>query len=145
MPTLEAATPLQRVCEQCGAGLTGNATCSDRFDELLALDHSRAEPWGSRHGLAFSVFTLQHSRDASLEMIERCIEMLRRVYVGGEDLSRVIGDLRHREGAKPQAPDVVRTPTVFAFTIDDMRDFAADSYVANLDAWCRATLDAWSR
>jgi catechol 2,3-dioxygenase-like lactoylglutathione lyase family enzyme len=27
---------------------------------LLALDHSRQEPWGSRHGVAFAAFALQH-------------------------------------------------------------------------------------
>lgn len=140
-------TPLQRVCDQCGAALAGGVSCKERFDELLALDHSRAEPWGSRHGLAFAVFTLQHSRDASPGMIQRCVEMLRRVYADGEDVANVVAGMRLRHDEPNAQADASRVdvPAVFAFTIADMRDFAADTYSANLGAWCRATLDSWSR
>ena len=149
MPTFEAATPLQRVCEQCGAALNAGVSCRERFDILLALDHSRTEPWGSRHGLAFAVFTLQHALDVPPEMIDRCLEMLRRVYVNGEERQHVVASLRRDHGA-PGAASSPRdggsfTPNVFAFTIDDMGDFSADTYAADLDAWCRATIEAWSR
>ena len=52
---------MSATCNECGARY-GNSTdsCVVRFDQLLALDHSRREPWGSRHGLAFAVFALQH-------------------------------------------------------------------------------------
>ena len=149
MPTHEAATPLQRVCEQCGAALNAGVPCRERFDVLLALDHSRTEPWGSRHGIAFTVFTLQHAQGAPREMIERCLEMLRRVYVNREERQRVMTSLR-RDHVAPGAASSKRdggsfTPNVFAFTIDDMGDFSADTYPADLDAWCRATIEAWSR
>ena len=50
-------------CEECGAEYPEPAdSCQARFDQLLALDHSRQEPWGSRHGLAFAAFALQHPR-----------------------------------------------------------------------------------
>jgi hypothetical protein len=138
----------QRTCEECGAVLTDGITCRERFDELLALDHSRTEPWGSRHGLAFAVFTLQHAPSASHEMVERCRDMLQRVYVNGEERHQVYTTLRASH-ARPLASSPCQMPPIaphgFAFTIADMGDFAADTYVANLDAWCRATLDAWSR
>jgi Family of unknown function (DUF5946) len=144
-----AAAPIQRVCDQCGAAITSNASCAERFDVLLALDHSRTEPWGSRHGLAFAVFTLQHSRGVSPEAVQRCWEMLHRVYVLDEDRSKVANDLRRRgafiDVTLPNLAAAYQAPNIFAVTIDDMAEFAAESYALNLDAWCRATLEAWSR
>ena len=147
MSVPDAAGAIQRVCDECGASISGGMSCRERFDVLLALDHSRTEPWGSRHGIAFAVFTLQHSKSASHEMVERCLDMLRRVYVDGEDRLKVYTDMRDAHArtmsSSPcQMPPIA--PYVFAFTIDDMGDFSADTYVENLDACCRATLDAWS-
>ena len=145
----DATTPLQRVCDQCGAQVRPDASCVERFDALLALDHSRAEPWGSRHGLAFAVFTLQHSRNVSAETVERCREMLHRVYVLGEDRMHVANSFRRKaHSADISVPRLGAghcIPNIFAFTIDDMGDFAAETYVVKLDAWCRATLAAWSQ
>jgi len=46
-------------CPECGASYaTEDDSCSARFERLLALDHSRQEPWGSRHGQAFAAFAL---------------------------------------------------------------------------------------
>ena len=58
-------------------------TAPTRFELLLALDHSRAEPWGSRHGQAFAAFALQHPvrHAASLDV---AWELLYRVYCGPE-------------------------------------------------------------
>ena len=48
-------------CPQCGGALASpDDSCASRFDTLLALDHSRQEPWGSRHASAFATFALQH-------------------------------------------------------------------------------------
>ena len=147
MPTHEA-TLFQQVCEQCGAPLNAGMSCRERFDELLALDHARAEPWGSRHGLAFSVFTLQHSRDVSRDMIARCLDILRRVYVNGEERQHVVTSIRRDHGAPGAASSprdaATGAPNVFGFTIDHMGDFSADTYAADLDAWCLATIEAWS-
>ncbi|MDQ2665060.1 MAG: DUF5946 family protein [Gemmatimonadota bacterium] len=135
------------MCDQCGAPVAASASCAERFDLLLALDHSRAEPWGSRHGLAFAAFTLQHSRGASAETVQRCIEMLHRTCNLGEDRTYVANSFRSESGGvSPPSPSSHHgAPDTFAFTIDDMGDFAADSYAERLDAWCRATLAAWSR
>ena len=37
-------------------------TCGELFDRLLALDHSRRQPWGALHGEAVACYFLQHSR-----------------------------------------------------------------------------------
>lgn len=46
-------------CAACGAETAG-ATCEERFERLLELDHSRREPWGPLHGVAVACFFLQH-------------------------------------------------------------------------------------
>jgi hypothetical protein len=94
-------------CPECGAMYSEERdSCAARFEELLALDHSRREPWGSRHGQAFAAFALQHpvTRAASLD---RAWAALWRI------------------------------------TIRDLADFAAETYPARLDAWCRAALSSW--
>lgn len=135
------------MCDQCGAPVAAGASCAERFDLLLALDQSRAEPWGSRHALAFAAFTLQHTRDASAETVQRCLEVLHRVCTLGEDTTYVANSLRSESGGvnPPITSSHQRAPDTFAFTIDDMGDFAGDSYAERLDAWCRATLAAWMR
>ena len=134
-------------CPECGAVYEINGdSCAARFDMLLALDHSRQEPWGSRHGQAFAVFALQHptSYPASLD---RAWEVLYRIYVLGKPPAEVFGALVAARGAAPAALDVpprsarpIGAPMV---TIADLADFAAETYVERFDAWCRATLAAW--
>ena len=134
-------------CPQCGApdDASGNA-CADRFAELLALDHSRTEPWGSRHGLAFSAYVLQHPRDYAQDVHAACWRMLYRVYVQGEDRQAVATEMRALHGgalahvAVPAFPGVDAKPRSFGTTIADLGAFDAAAYPTLLDAWCRATL-----
>lgn len=51
------------MCEDCGARL-GNKTCAELFLDLLALDHSRQQPWGPLHGVVTAAFFLQHPSDS---------------------------------------------------------------------------------
>jgi hypothetical protein len=137
-------------CAQCGAdyGASG-ATCADRFAELLALDHSHQEPWGSRHGLAFAAYALQHPQDQPFPVRAGCWFLLYRVYVHGVDPAHMVRVMRAHDGGLP--PDFTMPPLPaaenaagpFAVTIADLGDFAADAYPAQLDAWCRATLVAF--
>jgi len=137
-------------CPQCHAthSVPGVA-CSDRFAELLALDHSRTEPWGSRHGLAFSAFVLQHPRDYPPDVRDAAWRMLWRVYVQGVDRLHVAREMRALQGGVPATVPVPPVPVasdtarLFAVTIADLGDFAAERYPALLDAWCRATLAAY--
>jgi hypothetical protein len=135
-------------CEQCGATL-GAASCGERFAELLALDHSRQEPWGSRHGLAFAAFTLQHPAGQSPATLERCWSMLFRVYVIGEHRTQVATAMRRYGTTSPEGAYIPPLSTMpdgahsFSFTLADMDTFPAERYAADLDAWCLATIDAW--
>lgn len=135
-------------CPECGATYSEEGqSCAARFEELLALDHSRREPWGSRHGQAFAAFALQHpvTHEASLD---RAWAALWRIYVAGESPARVFGALVTHRGRIPLADkNVPARPATRALmpsvTIGDLADFAAETYPARLDAWCRAALSSW--
>lgn len=147
-------------CSECGGVLRNGESCANRFAELLALDHSRQEPWASRHGIAFAVFTLQHSRSAPPDSLEQCWGMLQRVFVHGDDRADVTRGLRSRyqsarggdsakqHAARSESWDTLPLPSItpqrFATTIQDMGSFDAATYAADLDAWCMATINAWN-
>ena len=134
-------------CPECGASYAdAGDTCESRFALLLALDHSRQEPWGSRHGMAFAAFALQHPARFATSL-DHAWAALFQIYAAHMDARYVFATLRAnalktpQDWAVPPRPAAkVRLPTM---TIADLADFAADTYPDNLDAWCRATLDAW--
>lgn len=108
------------------------------------------EPWGSRHGLAFAAYTLQHPSTQAPDVLRRCWTMLCRVYLSGDDRDAVARGMR-RLGAEHRAWDVPPPPATweasdgFPVTIADLGDFAADSYAARLDAWCRGILTTFGQ
>ena len=136
-------------CASCGATYSVSGDdCNARFDALLALDHSRSEPWGSRHGLAFSAFALQHPDRYDPDVLQRAWLFLNAVYIRGSDRADVARALR-RGGRETPQWDVPPLPAErprgsFDLTIADLGSFAADAYAANLDRWCRATVSGWS-
>src|SRR4051794_16379501 len=82
-------------CPECGARYeTAEDNCQRRFDALLALDHSRTEPWGSRHAVAFSVLALQHPDRFPTDVAERSWVTLYSVYAQGNDYLRVTAAVR---------------------------------------------------
>ena len=148
-PLVPATRLTVHTCTQCGAVYEReDDSCAERFSALLALDHSRQEPWGSRHGSAFAVYTLQHPGGASREALERSWAMLYRIHVAGDEPSYVARALRQANDGRPPAWHVPPLPAEmgksrqFRMTIADLRDFEAGSYAARLEDWCRATLGA---
>ena len=136
------------VCHECSAVYEANGdNCQRRFDALLALDHSRTEPWGSRHGLAFSAFALQHPDRFPADVPERAWIMLYSVYIEGRDYLRVTTALRRLGRQKPDwgIPMLpFERPTFrFAVTIADLGSFAVETYPQELDRWCKGALDGW--
>lgn len=137
------------VCPECGARYeSGRVECAERFAELLALDHARSEPWGSRHGLAFSVYALQHPDQYSAAVRAGAWRMLQRVYVQGADRLAVAAEMRALAGRLPVPDTVAPLPERagsaprFVVTIADVWPFSTAHYAEQLDKWCRATLDA---
>ena len=138
---------LMLTCMECGAVYEAECDdCARRFDSLLALDHSRTEPWGSRHGLAFSVFALQHPSRFPPDVAERAWILLYSVYVQGNDYQRVTAALRRMGRQNPNwgvPPLSGHRPASFPVTIADLGSFPADRYPEDLDRWCKATVAAW--
>lgn len=135
-------------CPGCGAVYeSAEESCAARFEALLALDHSRVEPWGSRHALAFSAFALQHPDRFARDVLERAWLILFSVYVQGNDAGRVVKALRRAGKRLPDwvlPPLPVGTPAPrFAVTIAGLGPFPAETYPAQLDAWCTAALAGW--
>jgi hypothetical protein len=136
------------VCLECGAVYAKDTDdCSLRFEALLALDHSRTEPWGSRHGLAFSAFALQHPDRFPPDVPERAWIMLYSVYMQGSDYVRVTAALRRMgrlnpEWGVPPLPAGKPVPP-YGITIADLGSFPAEGYPEQLDLWCKAPLNGW--
>jgi Family of unknown function (DUF5946) len=137
-----------RQCVECGARYTSDDdSCHARFEILLALDHSRQEPWGSRHGQAFAAFVLEHPT-AYATSLDAAWELLYRIYSLGEAAPTVIASLR-RDAGRPRSgggvPPRPRTQTSLPrVTIADLSGFAAATYPSQLNAWCEAALASWS-
>ena len=136
-------------CSQCGARYESpEDSCESRFNSLLALDHSRREPWGSRHGSAFAAFALQHPAGRSRDALARCWQLLYRIWVAGEDPQAVTHALRRIQNggldrfSGPPLPIDAGASRSFRVTIADLREFDAETYPPQLEDWCRATLEA---
>lgn len=132
-------------CPECGARYAeGSDSCAERFNQLLALDHSRREPWGSRHGQAFAAFALQHPAQYAASL-DTAWAALYRIYRLNERPLEVFTALRKPTGRAATASVPPRPPSSVrpAITIADLKDFAPDTYAARLDEWCRATLHAY--
>lgn len=137
------------MCPQCGAKYaTSDDSCARRFAELLALDHSRREPWGGRHGSSFSAYTLQHPAAESHASLERCWTLLYRIWIAGDDPQFVARTLRNAESGQPLTwtvpplPADAICPPRPVVTIADLGAFEPDEFPQQLEAWCRATLEA---
>jgi len=133
-------------CSECGAQFEDPAdSCVSRFEGLLALDHSRQEPWGSRHGQAFAAFALEHPIRHAVSL-DAAWTGLYRVYVFRQSALHVftsirkLGPLGARDGVPPRPARPLARPSI---TIADLEDFAAETYATRLDAWCRSALAAW--
>src|SRR6185503_612151 len=116
-------------CPQCGALYPDpTLTCQERFQALLALDHSRAEPWGSLHGVVFSCFTLQHPEGQERQALERAWIALYRIVVKGDEPARVFEGLRKaapQEPAEWQVPPLPEVPPAggpYAVTLAELGD-----------------------
>ncbi len=133
--------------ECCAAFRDSEDSCASRFAVLLGLDHSRHEPWGSRHGQAFAAFALQHPA-AYPQSLDHAWAALCQIYVAQADPRYVFATLR--ASADREVPPLWTVPprpaqrlSAPSVTIADLTDFAADAYPTQLDAWCCASLASW--
>lgn len=139
---------------QCpGCGAAGGPSCEELFGRLLALDHSREEPWGPLHGVVVAAYRLQHERLAERDRT-LLLELLR-VFVddGLEQANRLLesrvrsNSHRNRRPPPPSAGEGPR-PGAFGATIAEVAaggDFPAAGHPERVAAWAEAVLDAWGR
>jgi hypothetical protein len=137
-------------CPECGAPGTPRS-CTDLFEVLLALDHSRRPPWGPLHAVSVSCYLLQHPGGTSTGVAQR--RAVLRAYLDGgvaavENLTE--GARRrntHRSGAAVRLggdPDPAPPSGPFAVTIVDVAqggDFPAAGFEERVRAWAAAILD----
>ena len=108
------------MCDECGAP-TNEVTCAELFDRLLALDHSRRQPWGSLHGEAVACYFAQHTnaprapRDVAPLMAR---------------LEAFVADEERRE--------CTQTTTIHDVAVDG--SFPAAGYQERLEQWARSIL-----
>jgi hypothetical protein len=134
-------------CAECGAHYPRDGdSCESRFDTLLALDHARREPWGSRHGQAFAAFALQHP-SAFGSSVDAAWAALYQIYIAGDDPRAVFDALTVRKGTPQPWWDIPPRPECRTsdpmITIADLGDFGAETYPSRLDAWCRDAIAMW--
>ena len=124
------------------------------FERLLALDHSRREPWGPLHGVVVACHRLQ-TATAPLPADDQLFVQLR-VYLDGglPAVSRYWAAARARNSrrgggapfAVPTGPLLDGPPARFAVTIRDVAvdgTFPADGHAERVHGWAVATLAAW--
>lgn len=130
-------------CPECGARYSGPTdSCALRFQQLLALDHSRREPWGSRHGQAFAAFALEHP-STHARSLDAAWDALYRIYCLNEAPAHVFETRRRHPDVFTPVPRPSRPTAEFQITIADLGEFAAATYPEALDTWCRAALSGW--
>ncbi|MGW2374311.1 DUF5946 family protein [Kitasatospora sp. NPDC001683] len=147
-------------CGECGA-----PGCEELFHRLLALDHSRAEPWGPLHGVSVACFLLQHPSRLAVGGGARARAFLRAYLDGGlPAVNGLVGRARaansHR--VRGRAPAAAVAPGTgaetgtgagagaprggFAVTIAEVgqdRTFPAAGFPERVRAWAAATLEGW--
>ncbi|GHE90409.1 hypothetical protein GCM10017786_23360 [Amycolatopsis deserti] len=120
---------------------------------MLALDHSRQEPWGPLHGVTVACFLLQHPSRLPAPDRGRAWAIVRGFVDGGlaavADLTDAVrrANSHRARGALPilDVPPSVSGP--FEVTIVDVAQdgtFPAAGFAARVRAWAQATLDAHS-
>ncbi|GAA1997578.1 DUF5946 family protein [Catenulispora subtropica] len=138
-------------CAECGAA---SGSCDALFHGLLALDHSRQEPWGPLHGVSVSCYFLQHPSRATAGHRGREWELVRAYLDGGLAavdwvVRRARSENSHRSPglSVPEPPRVRQEPPArFAVTIEDVAvdgTFPADGFADRVTAWAAATAEAW--
>ena len=85
-------------CPECGAVYADPGdSCAVRFDALLALNHSRREPWGAATGRRSLPSPCSARRPTCRHLTARAA--LHRIYVGAEAPDRASETLVARRGA----------------------------------------------
>ena len=134
-------------CPECGARLSGNASCQAIFEDFLVLEFT--DPgYGAVHMLTVACFTIQHGRysDEALVWIEGKLREYLEEGSSTEQIRRQAGkeaDQQARTWKVTRQPDAPRLPKIaWSMTIADVASRAQDakSYCEQVELWARVTL-----
>lgn len=149
-------------CKDCGA-VADETSCEELFHRLLALDHSRAEPWAAFHAVNVASYALQHPTWSSSRFRDGQYRILSVFATDGLSgvhaltASRVSANSHRQKRGRTHEllqPDAgralsgVEPPTQFRTTIHDVAvdgTFPAAGYTERVTNWAEATRTAWSR
>jgi Family of unknown function (DUF5946) len=131
-------------------------TCPDLFLGLLALDHSRRQPWGAYHGVSVATYLLQHpslSAPAMLPAQWSMVNVFAQDGIAAVQAFAAARVARNRGGSRqtgePAADvDLGHPPGAFAVTIADVSvdgSFPAAGFQARVALWVQATIEAWTQ
>jgi hypothetical protein len=106
-------------CEECGADLSGEQSCLDRFHALLAAETVNAE-LRQMHGLTVLTYHLQHPSLTKPWYLKFGAEAMRRIFGQGEDWRDVLmTEHPHRIGRKRSAAAIARRKAAGGTTMPD--------------------------
>lgn len=143
-------------CPEC-SGTWALGTCSDLFLRLLALDHSRRQPWGAYHGVSVATYLLQHPSLSAPALLPGQWSLLNVFVDDGIAAVQAFAAARvaRNRGRSPQpgepppvGVDFDRPPVAFPVTISDVSadgSFPAAGFEGRAASWARATVAGWTQ
>ena len=134
-------------CSECGALLSADESCAERFDRCLAKEFEDWTGYGAVHHLSVTCYWLQHpsrySRQGWLEARGQLADYL----MAGKAPAKVRAQNRQRLDSGRRAWHVTRGERVvlpegatWSRTVADVRLESAAAYCADVIAWARAVL-----
>jgi hypothetical protein len=137
-------------CRECG-GDAAAAPCAELFLRLLALDHSRAQPWGGLHAVNVACYFLQHPSLLARPQLDAQWAVVMLFLDDGLDAlaARTAAAVRrnsHRHGGRHVEASGGRAPD-FAVTITDVAvdgTFPAEGFPQRVGRWAAATRSGWA-
>lgn len=132
-------------CTGCG-GRGGSDQCRELFDQLLALEFTRVEPWGPLHGLTVATYALQHPDRFPAADHDGWLTSLHVYTTHGQESAERMWAAAPGRGLPVIAvaqPSPAPSASAFSVTIFDVagpgQDFPADGHHSRVDHWARAT------
>lgn len=139
------------VCPECGASLSDDRTCQDDFHQLLFWEAENPEAAAEVHHLMVLCYYLQHpslyAPDGLREALGLLVEFVGRgtppQVVRARNSARLDSGARDwKIGAAPGMQAAYAQPVAWTMTAADVVANGPERYVASVQGWAGATLDA---
>lgn len=134
-------------CPECGAPLTANEGCTQRFHHFLALEMTDPE-YGAVHHLTVAAYMLQHPSQLSVQGWQAMRHLLEQ-FLGDENFTPAQARARNRRAVDSKnrswsftKGERLALPAWFAWsrTIMSVDDSTPPRYRKDIEAWARSVL-----